>query len=92
MLRTLLANQAPPVPPPLVVGPNDRRQHELERPEARDTRRFPHNKDDLEFPRDDRRIQTRTLRLDFPRFDGDNPSGWSYKVNQFFDYYQTPHH
>jgi hypothetical protein len=29
-------------------------------------------------------------RLDFPRFDGDNPSGWMYKVNQFFAYYQTP--
>jgi len=28
--------------------------------------------------------------MDFPRFNGDNPSGWSYKVNQFFDYYQTP--
>jgi len=30
------------------------------------------------------------MRLDFPHFDGDNPSAWTYKVNQFFDYYQTP--
>lgn len=65
MLRTLLANQAPPVPPPLVMGPDDRRQHELERPKARDARCFPHDEDDLEFPRDDRRIQTRTLRWIF---------------------------
>lgn len=40
--------------------------------------------------RGERHIHTRALRLDFPRFDGTNPSGWSYKVNQFFDYYQTP--
>jgi hypothetical protein len=26
----------------------------------------------------------------FPRFDGENPLAWTYKVNQFFDYYQTP--
>lgn len=30
------------------------------------------------------------MSLDFPRFDGENPSAWTYKVNQFFDYYQTP--
>jgi hypothetical protein len=64
----------------------------LERQEARDARRFPRDEDDPEFPRDDRQIQTRTLRLDFPHFDGDNPSSWFYKVNQFFDYYQTPQH
>jgi len=92
MLRTLLANQAPLVLPPLVVGWDDRRQHELERPEDRDARCFPRDEDDMEFLCDDRRIQTRTLCLDFPRFDGDNPFGWSYKVNQFFDYYQTPQH
>jgi hypothetical protein len=37
---------------------------------------------------DDRLLQTRPLRLDFLRFDGENPAGWTYKVNQFFDYYQ----
>jgi hypothetical protein len=30
------------------------------------------------------------MRLDFPSFYGDNPSAWTYKVNQFFDHYQTP--
>jgi len=40
----------------------------------------------------DRLLTTRALRLDFPRFDGSNPAGWTYKVNQFFDYYQTPLH
>jgi hypothetical protein len=38
----------------------------------------------------DRLFHPRPLRLDFPRFDGENPAGWTYKVNQFFDYYQTP--
>jgi hypothetical protein len=31
MLQTVLANQAHPALPPLVVGQDDRRQHELER-------------------------------------------------------------
>lgn len=34
-------------------------------------------------------VHTRTRRLDFSRFDGDNPTGWIYKVAQFFDHYQT---
>jgi hypothetical protein len=49
--------------------------------------------DDDEFPdahHDDRLLQPRPLPLDFPRFDGDNSAGWMYKVNQFFEYYQTP--
>jgi hypothetical protein len=29
------------------------------------------------------------MRLDFPPFNGVNPFTWTYKVNQFFDYYQT---
>jgi len=35
-------------------------------------------------------MHPRPVRLDFPRFDGDNPAAWTYKVNQFFDYYHTP--
>jgi hypothetical protein len=27
--------------------------------------------------------------LDFPKFDGDNPTGWIYKAEQFFDHYQS---
>ena len=34
-------------------------------------------------------IQTRAVRLDFPKFNGDNPSGWIYRANQFFNYHQT---
>jgi hypothetical protein len=30
------------------------------------------------------------MHLDFPSFYGDNPSAWTYKVNKFFDHYQTP--
>jgi hypothetical protein len=33
--------------------------------------------------------QPRPTRLDFFKFDGDNPTGWIYKVEQFFYYYQT---
>lgn len=34
-------------------------------------------------------IQTRFSRLDFPRFDGENPTGWIYKAEQFFHYQKT---
>ena len=34
-------------------------------------------------------IQTRAVRLDFPKFNGDNPNGWIYRANQFFSYHQT---
>ena len=34
-------------------------------------------------------LQTRFARLDFPRFDGDNPTGWIYKAEQFFHYQRT---
>jgi len=91
MLRTLLTNR--PNTPPLLDGFDGRRQPNLNRREdrdAREDRREVRDEDNQDLFHDDRRIQGRTLRLDFPRFDGDNPSGWSYKVNQFFDYYQTP--
>ena len=32
----------------------------------------------------------KAVRLEFPRFKGDNPSGWVYKANQFFQLYNTP--
>ena len=30
------------------------------------------------------------MRLDFPRFKGDDPASWVYKANQYFSFYQTP--
>ena len=30
------------------------------------------------------------VKLEFPRFRGENPSGWIYKANQFFQLYGTP--
>jgi len=30
------------------------------------------------------------LKLDVPRFDGSNPSGWVFKITQFFEYHATP--
>jgi hypothetical protein len=93
LLRTLLTTRPNPETPPLLDDFDGRRQPDLNRRDDHDARedgRDVRDEDNLDLFHDDRRIQGRTLRLDFPRFDGDNPSGWSYKVNQFFDYYQTP--
>ena len=35
-------------------------------------------------------IQARSLRLDFPHFDGGDPSEWILKAQQFFNYFKTP--
>ena len=38
-------------------------------------------------------VQTRLVRLDFPMFTGDDPTGWLYKVHQFFKFQNTlPQH
>jgi hypothetical protein len=34
--------------------------------------------------------QTTSIKLDIPRFDGSDPLGWIFKINQFFDYHLTP--
>jgi hypothetical protein len=44
----------------------------------------------LEQGRHDDSIHTRALRLDFPHFDGGDPSRWLYRAKQFFEYHQTP--
>ena len=33
---------------------------------------------------------THRMKLDVPRFDGTNPLGWVFKINQFFEYHRTP--
>ena len=33
---------------------------------------------------------SRSVRIDFPRFKGDDPASWLYKANQYFNFYQTP--
>ncbi|MCI06411.1 hypothetical protein A2U01_0027470, partial [Trifolium medium] len=35
-------------------------------------------------------FQVRTVKLDFPRFDGKNVMDWIFKAEQFFEYYDTP--
>ena len=30
------------------------------------------------------------MKLDVPRFDGTEPLGWIFKINQFFEYHGTP--
>ena len=30
------------------------------------------------------------MKLDFPRFSGEEPASWVYKANQYFRYYSTP--
>ena len=32
------------------------------------------------------------MKLDVPRFDGTDPLGWIFKINQFFEYHGTPKH
>ena len=32
----------------------------------------------------------KVVKLEFPRFRGDNPLGWVYKANRFFHLYNTP--
>eukprot|EP00268_Persea_americana_P048348 TRINITY_DN5100_c0_g1_i4.p1 TRINITY_DN5100_c0_g1~~TRINITY_DN5100_c0_g1_i4.p1 ORF type:complete len:391 (-),score=65.99 TRINITY_DN5100_c0_g1_i4:1091-2182(-) len=34
-------------------------------------------------------IHTRTMKLDFPRFDESNPSGWLFKAKQYFAYHNA---
>ena len=34
----------------------------------------------------------KNLKLDFPRFRGEDPTCWVYKANQFFSYHNTPEH
>jgi len=35
-------------------------------------------------------VQLKSIRLEFPRFNGDDPIGWVYKANQFFNFHNTP--
>jgi len=74
------------------LPPRPRQDHDdQDRRPGRDHRHDGRDDDDYNDNfREERHIRTRSLRLDFPRFNGENPSGWTYKVNQFFDYYQTP--
>lgn len=32
------------------------------------------------------------MKLDVPRFDGQDPVGWIFKIQQFFDYQGLPDH
>ena len=34
----------------------------------------------------------KNLKLDFPRFRGEDPTCWVYKANQFFSYHNIPEH
>lgn len=34
-------------------------------------------------------FQTKNVKIDFPRFDGTEPSDWIFKAEQFFEYYAT---
>ena len=41
-------------------------------------------------PQQDSTMIPKAVRLEFPRFKGENPSSWVYKANQFFHLYNTP--
>ena len=34
----------------------------------------------------------KNLKLEFPRFHGEDPTRWIYKTKQFFSYHSTPEH
>jgi hypothetical protein len=36
-------------------------------------------------------IITRSVKVDFPKFGGSNPSGWIYKANKFFYFHKAPY-
>lgn len=69
---------------------DDRKAFDNEGWNHRDVQRFQFEDDHQDPNREDKLLQTHPLRLDFPLFDGENPSEWTYMVNQFIDYYQTP--
>ena len=35
-------------------------------------------------------VQLKSIRLEFPRFNGDDHIGWVYKANQFFNFHNSP--
>jgi hypothetical protein len=36
-------------------------------------------------------ITTRSVRVDFPKFDGCDPVGWIYRANKFFYFHRIPY-
>lgn len=80
-------------PPPFVpLGLNrpedwdDRHHFDQDHREERDDRWY-QDKDFNDNPWGDQNIHKCALSMNFLHFDCDNPSGWTYKVNKFFDYY-----
>ncbi|XP_042988692.1 uncharacterized protein LOC122316222 [Carya illinoinensis] len=41
---------------------------------------------------EERTVFQRSVRLDFPQFSGNDPLGWIFKANQYFDCFQIPFH
>jgi len=35
-------------------------------------------------------LKPKTIRWEFPRFDGEDPKSWCCRAEQYFDYYNTP--
>ena len=50
----------------------------------------PGNKGSVVPPPPQQPFQTRNIKLDFPRFDGIEVMNWTFRAEQFFDYYATP--
>jgi hypothetical protein len=100
MLKTLVANQNRPPPEHphrnelLFQNPNNHDHEEMRNQgEFEDNDNAKGRLGERERERErERDIYISTLRdliFFFSRFDGDNPATWTYKANQFFDYYQT---
>ena len=44
------------------------------------------------FPASGSHIAPHRMKLDVPRFDGSDATGWIFKITQFFEYHTTPDH
>jgi hypothetical protein len=76
-------------------GPEDRLEHRHRFPANQHLRRqFPDDRGPrMEQQGDDQlAIVTRSVRIEFPKFDGTDPTGWIYKANKFFHFYKTSYH
>lgn len=34
----------------------------------------------------------RSMKMEVPKFDGTDPNGWDFRINEFFDFHGTPDH
>ena len=76
-------------------GPEDKLEHRHQFPTSQHLmRQFPDDRGPrMEQQGDDSlAIVTRSVRIEFPKFDGTDLAGWIYKANKFFHFHKTSYH